>query len=54
MSIHYPISDRINDEALKKQKEWCELTDIDATPTIFINGRKLTEPYQTEDIKYFV
>ena len=41
-------------EALEKQRDWCELTDITGTPTIFINGRKLPDNYQPEDIKYFV
>jgi uncharacterized membrane protein len=43
-----------NTGALEKQKEWCKLTEIKGTPTIFINGRKLPKPYQTEDIKYFI
>jgi protein-disulfide isomerase/uncharacterized membrane protein len=43
-----------NTETLEKQKEWCKLTEITGTPTIFINGRKLPKPYQTEDIKYFI
>jgi hypothetical protein len=39
-----------NTEALEKNKQWCKTTEIKATPTIFINGRKLPKPYQIEDI----
>jgi uncharacterized membrane protein len=40
--------------ALDKQMEWCEMTNIVGTPTLFVNGRKLPKYYQPEDIKYFV
>lgn len=38
----------------EKQKKWCELTEITFTPTIFINGYKLPQPYRLEDIKYLI
>lgn len=38
----------------QKQKTWCELTDIQFTPTILVNGYKLPEPYRLEDIKYLL
>lgn len=37
-----------------KQKAWCDMAEIQYTPTILINGYKLPEPYQLEDIKYLV
>jgi protein-disulfide isomerase/uncharacterized membrane protein len=54
-SKEHPVTVIIdNTEALEKNKQWCKTTEIRATPTIFINGRKLPKPYQTEDIKYFM
>jgi len=50
----YPVIAANNTDALQKQMEWCKLAEIKGTPTIFINGRKLPKPYQTEDIKYFI
>jgi len=41
-------------EALEKQKEWCIMADITATPTLFINGRRLPKNYQPEDLRYFI
>ncbi|TKC13118.1 hypothetical protein FA048_05765 [Pedobacter polaris] len=41
-------------EVTKKQKAWCDLTEITFTPTILINGYKLPEPYRLEDIKYLL
>jgi hypothetical protein len=51
----YPIKSKTNNNrALEMQKDWCKKTEVTSTPTIFINGRKLPKPYQTEDIKYFI
>lgn len=41
-------------EVLKKQKNWCDLAEVTFTPTIFINGYKLQEPYRLEDLKYLL
>jgi glutaredoxin/uncharacterized membrane protein len=41
-------------EQLEAQKAWCKLTEIKATPTLFLNGRRLPKTYQTEDLKYFI
>ncbi|RYY36109.1 MAG: hypothetical protein EOP46_07600 [Sphingobacteriaceae bacterium] len=43
-----------NAKALSTQNEWCELVEITSTPTIFVNGRRLPQPYRAEDIKYFI
>lgn len=51
----YPLS--FNGEitmAMENQKNWCSMADITFTPTIFINGYKLPEPYRLEDIKYLL
>lgn len=47
------IGDEVNDTT-KKQKQWCEMAEITATPTILINGYKLPEPYRLEDIQYLI
>lgn len=41
-------------EKFDKQQEWCNLIEIEVTPTILINGYKLPKPYQVDDIKYFI
>ena len=51
----YPVNEFINDpNALVNQKLWCKMVDITGTPTLFINGRKLPDPYRPEDIKYVI
>lgn len=42
------------DNIVNVQKDWCELVEIEVTPTIFFNGYKLPEPYQVDDIKYLL
>lgn len=39
---------------LETQKAWCKMTEITGTPTLFINGRRLPQNYQPEDLKYFI
>ncbi len=39
---------------LEKQKEWCQYANITATPTIFINGRRLPDLFQIPDLKYLL
>jgi uncharacterized membrane protein/glutaredoxin len=51
----HPVAENVPaKEALEIQKEWCKTAEIKGTPTIFINGRKLPQNYQTEDIRYFI
>ncbi|MBC6109554.1 thioredoxin domain-containing protein [Pedobacter fastidiosus] len=52
---HYPIkkTEDITD-ITKRQKEWCELAEINYTPTILVNGYKLPEPYRLDDLKYLL
>lgn len=42
------------EKLLDKQAEWCSHMKITHTPTIFINGYRLPEPYHLEDIKYLI
>jgi len=54
-ALKYPVAHHDDlPEVTKKQKAWCELTEIKFTPTIFIDGYKLPEPYRLEDIKYLL
>ena len=41
-------------DQLQKQREWCKMTEIAGTPTLFINGRRLPKFYEPEDLKYFI
>jgi len=54
-SGRYPIEFDSNIEIiLDRQRRWCYEAEITYTPTILLNGFKITEPYQLDDIKYFV
>ena len=37
-----------------KQNDWCKAVKINFTPTIFVNGYRLPELYQLEDLKYLI
>jgi len=51
----YPVDvDDYMDALMKRQKDWCEKTEVDFTPTILINGYKLVDPYNLDDIKYLL
>jgi len=39
---------------INKQKAWCEIAEVTATPTMLLNGYKLPELYQLTDLKYMV
>ena len=39
---------------LQKHKVWTEKSQLRATPTILVNGYKLSDSYKIEDLKYFV
>lgn len=39
---------------LNKQKAWCELAEVTATPTMLYNGHKLPGLYQLNDLKYML
>jgi len=51
----YPVIEPVIEfDAISRQKEWCRIADINSTPTIFINGRRLPQVYQPDDIKYIL
>ncbi|MFZ2907497.1 MAG: cysteine peptidase family C39 domain-containing protein [Cyclobacteriaceae bacterium] len=41
-------------EVIKKHHEWCSSLGINATPTFFINNKKLPEEYNVTDFKYHI
>jgi len=51
----YPVAynDAITD-VIDKQKHWCKMAEISFTPTLLINGYKLSDPYYLDDIKYLL
>jgi protein-disulfide isomerase len=51
----YPVElDEKKYNTLVKQKEWCDLAEIKATPTLLVNGYRLPEAYRLHDIKYML
>ncbi len=52
----YPMNGELTKQGdkIKAMDKWCEGMDIHATPTIFINGYKLPDAYDIEDLKYFL
>jgi hypothetical protein len=36
------------------QKAWCRMADINATPTILLNGHLLPDSYQLSNLKYML
>ncbi len=51
----YPIQlNEANYYKLDKQKAWCQLAEVKATPTLLVNGCRLPEVYQLQDIKYLL
>lgn len=51
----YPVSKSEDIEtASLKQIDWCKMAEVSFTPTIFINGYKLVDPYRLDDIKYLL
>jgi uncharacterized membrane protein len=54
---HYPVNaydPGYYMKYLKRQRNWLRIPPITATPTLFINGRKVPKNYNAEDIKYFI
>ncbi len=51
----YPVkSVESTEEIIDKQQAWCEIADIKATPSLLINGYRLPEDYQLQEIKYLL
>jgi hypothetical protein len=39
---------------IEYRRQWCDFAEIDSTPTILVNGYKLVDPYNLEDIKFLL
>lgn len=52
----YPLNEELamQGEKLRKMHEWCTKTDIQFTPTFFINGRQLPDSYKLKDLHFLV
>lgn len=51
----YPIElNDANNHKLDHQKDWCEMAEVNATPTILLNGYRLPDLYQLPDLKYML
>jgi uncharacterized membrane protein/glutaredoxin len=51
----YPVKiGEAGHEGLQKQKQWCDMTKVNQTPTIFFNGVKLPPIYPLLEIKYML
>jgi uncharacterized membrane protein/glutaredoxin len=50
----HPTQEKSFERDLVIQREWCDIVEINSTPTIFINGRRLPKIYRVEDIKYLI
>ncbi|MDP3912923.1 MAG: thioredoxin domain-containing protein [Bacteroidota bacterium] len=52
----YPINGKLEKQGNKINAmfKWCNNMEINFTPTIFINGYQLPEPYNIEDLQYFL
>lgn len=51
----YPVE--VNEAGFYKidnQKNWCEMAEVTATPTLLLNGYRLPEYYQLPDLKYML
>jgi uncharacterized membrane protein len=52
----YPMNGELKkqDEKVEAMKDWCSKTEIQFTPTFFINGYQLPSNYSVNDLKYFL
>jgi uncharacterized membrane protein len=52
----YPVDyeDPKVDEIMSIHNNWCKMVNIEATPTLYINGSELPNWYKVEDLKYFI
>lgn len=51
----FPVTEIADvDELMLIQHQWCGIINVSRTPTIFINGYHLPEPYELVDIKYMI
>ncbi|MBK0378893.1 cysteine peptidase family C39 domain-containing protein [Mucilaginibacter segetis] len=52
--VHPVNLDETKYDKLERQKEWCTMAEVKATPTLLVNGYRLPEAYQIKDIKYML
>ncbi|GGH03276.1 hypothetical protein GCM10007422_18220 [Pedobacter zeae] len=51
----FPLDKAIpTNDSSERQKQWCKMAEITFTPTILINGYKMPDPYQLEDLRYLL
>ena len=52
----YPMNGELLEQGnkIEAMDKWCRAMDIQATPTIFINGYQLPDAYSIEDLEYFL
>ncbi len=51
----YPIAlNGVEYQKMDKQKAWCEMAEVTATPTMLLNGYRLPDLYQLPDLKYML
>jgi uncharacterized membrane protein len=52
----YPMNGELKQqhETLEKMSKWCDMAEIQFTPTIFINGKQLPSSYNVEELKYIL
>lgn len=43
-----------NFKKIDKQKAWCDVAEVAATPTLLVNGYKLPDIYQLPDLRYML
>jgi hypothetical protein len=48
------LRQRKNFDQLKKEREWCEMNNINFTPEILINGKSFPKEYDRADLQYFI
>ncbi len=48
------INDPKTDKIISFHNEWCQMANIEATPTLYVNGCELPNWYNVEDLKYFI
>lgn len=52
----YPMNGelKLQGNKIEGMEKWCNIMDVHATPTIFINGNQLPDAYGIEDLQYFL
>lgn len=55
-STKFPMNGelKLQNEKIDRMKDWCLAADIIGTPTIFINGKKLPQTYNIDELKYLI